>query len=138
MASGSFWGDIGEFLGFNNPYSSAGKERTAAERNYAFNSAEAERSREWEKMMSDTAVRRRAADMQAAGINPMLAAGSAATAGTSVASSGAKASQSSARNISGVLNTVVTSALKIASNAQKKNSSSTISTAFKLLSLLKP
>lgn len=57
-----------------------------------FNSAEAQKSREHELMMSNTAVQRRAADLQAAGINPMLAIGDAAQ-----SFSGPSASASSAR-----------------------------------------
>ena len=54
-----------------------------------FNSAEAEKQRQWQTEMSNTEVQRRMADMQAAGINPILASGSfggASTPGGSSAS----------------------------------------------------
>lgn len=38
-----------------------------------FSSNEAQRQRDWEKMMSDTSVRRAALDYKAAGLNPWLA-----------------------------------------------------------------
>lgn len=97
--SGAFWGDIGEWMGFNNDYSSAGKERVAAQKqfdlNSQFNSAEALKNRDFQREMSNTAVQRRMEDLQKAGINPILAAGQSAStpSGSSASVSSAKANQ---------------------------------------------
>lgn len=71
-------------------------EREEAEKARLFNSAEAEKSRDWQTEMSNTAYQRAAADMAAAGINPASLGGNAsmspATAGTATSASGPAAS----------------------------------------------
>lgn len=68
-----------------------------AEKNRQFNSAEAEKQRAFEKDMSDTAYQRAMADMQKAGLNPLLAyqQGGASTPSVSAASGSAASSSSS-------------------------------------------
>lgn len=66
--------------------------REEAQINRDFQSREAATARQWEEQMSNTAYQRQAADMKAAGINPIVAIGNGASTPNASVPSGAQAS----------------------------------------------
>lgn len=62
----------------------------------AYNSAEADKSRQWQAMMSNSEVQRRMADIKAAGLNPWLALSQSMSGGSTPSGSSASSSAGSA------------------------------------------
>jgi hypothetical protein len=130
-AFGKWWNDnidrggsVGNWI--LDPFDLGGKRAAAnqAATQYAlqkdaqmFNSAEAERQRQWEAEMSNSAVQRQVADIKAAGLNPWLAlnggqvGGSSTPSGSSATSS--QGSVDSASNKTALIAGVIATALRM-------------------------
>lgn len=95
-----FGQDLGDFFGWGS-----------ARRQQEYNAAEAQKQRDWQTMMSNTAHQREIADLKAAGLNPVLSAmggQGASTPGGATASSSIGSAQGSniihaAANLAGAL-----------------------------------
>lgn len=87
-----------------------------------FNADEAQKQRDWEEYMSNTAVQRAMADYQAAGVNPMLAVVGNGGAAASTPAGASASSNSAFAQTYGLLqgtNQIVSSVTKLGSSAMQ-------------------
>lgn len=97
--------------------SSVDFEREYLDRLFSYNSAEAQKNRDWQKMLSDTSYQRAVADLRKAGLNPVLAisglsgatspSGSAGSMSSGYTYAGQQASASSVKAGANVLSAVL-------------------------------
>lgn len=82
----------------------------------AFNQAEAEKNRQWQERMSNTAFQRAAEDLKKAGFNPalLLGASGASTPSGATAHSSSKSGTSTSANMASIYTTLLSSAFKLA------------------------
>lgn len=100
-------------------YKKALYDHAEAQINRDWNAEQAKKAMDYQTEMSNTAIQRRMADLNAAGLNPVLAAGQAANAPSGIASSGSAAQASANNSGSGgsaftqSIGNILTSAIKL-------------------------
>lgn len=108
LNNGNFWSDLGDMFGFGSQRRQQEFNSAEAFEQRSFNSEEAEKQRLWEEQMANTAHQREVADLQAAGLNPVLSTNlSGSAVPTGAYASGSNANTSGAVNSAGALSSII-------------------------------
>lgn len=93
---GSFWGGVGNSFTGNLDWE---REKASQNQQQAYNSAEAQKNRDFQREMSNSAYQRGAEDLKKAGYNPALVTGGASA--SSPSGSSASASKMNPKSVDG-------------------------------------
>lgn len=115
---GPILGGIGSVIGglFGNEFQS--DEATAAR---DWSAGEAEKNRQWQMMMSNTAYQRQVEDMKAAGLNPMLAAMKGGGATTPSGGVGSPSSAGHSNDLTGGVSATTAAQIEVLQSQAEKN-----------------
>ena len=119
-----FGSDLGDFVGWGS-----------ARREREFNSAEAQKNRDWQTEMSNTAHQREVADLKAAGLNPILAAGGSGASTPSVSSASSSSSGATGAGLIQGAVGLINSAANLKRSGHEPGVTKLVSTAVKIASL---
>lgn len=109
--------DAGKWLGKNagTAWNTITGKTELLEKEQAFNSAEAQKQRDWQEMMSNTAHQREVEDLKSSGLNPILSSGGSGSS-TPTGSSASSNAGSPAGNIFSGIASVLSSAASLTNN----------------------
>lgn len=120
------WGDFGQDLGDVLGWGSA-------RRQMKFNAAEAEKNRQWQTEMSNTAHQREVADLKAAGLNPVL---SATGTGASTPSGGVASSAQAQSQLPALINATSNMIGQVNAAQRSEKNRDSVNSALKVISLI--
>lgn len=120
------WGDFGQDLGDVLGWGSA-------RRQMEFNAAEAEKNRQWQTEMSNTAHQREVADLKAAGLNPVL---SATGPGATTPSGGVASSAQAQSQLPALINATSNMIGQVNAAQRSEKNRDSVNSALKVISLI--
>ena len=121
------WGDFGQDLGDALGWGTA-------RRQMEFNAAEAQKNRDWQTAMSNTAHQREVADLKAAGLNPVLSATGGT--GASTPSGGVASSAIAQSQLPALINATSNMIGQINTAQRSEKNRDSVNSALKVISLI--